>query len=382
MIESGYLPDTFLQSSRLFIMRVSTSLLIGVTVSLMGAGPLAVAREVDENGHLIATPREAAMMERGFLFYPIRVLRKPGAPKDDAEKTGTDKPTASENLIKPVTTPVPAPTSLATQSPAPAAVTPSKNPDPPAEPVAKAPEPGIAEEMVKVEPPLTETAPVAPATPAVDKIMITQPNKRLSGPAMFEQITAYVGAGTGVVVGMTVPQPSGHSVRVEYSDNFKTLDMSAHDGGGRFKSSNVQQRVGLFVDWSPNHDNWFLTGGVTLNEHRFKLQSRSADTLTINGKSVVFTGETLNIDYALPTFTPYIGVRYVHRPYNNKGWEGFAELGLIASKMNTVVNVSQTLLDSGQVSDSDLQAEARNIRKSIYRWDVVPNAVVGLSYRY
>jgi hypothetical protein len=136
------------------------------------------------------------------------------------------------------------------------------------------------------------------------------------------------------------------------------------------------------LDWSPNQDNWFVTGGLTLNNHSFKLKSKAADALTINGQTVVFTNETFNVDFSLPKITPYIGVRYVLKPFNNKGWEGYAELGMILSKMDSDVSVSQTLIDSAQVSDSDIQAEVRALRKSIYKWDVVPNALVGLSYRY
>ena len=337
-------------------LRSCLSVLVAVHLACMGQ--LAWANEVDEDGKLIATPREAAMMERGFLFYPPRVVRKPGDSKP----------------IKAVVTPVAAPTPLNAPSSEPVPVV--------AEPVTKIAEPTLAEEMVKVQAPVAEPEKAMPPTPAIDKIMITKPNKRLSGPALFEQLTAYAGAGTSAVVGLNLPQPNGQHVRVEYSDNFKSIDMRANDGGGRFNSSNVQQRLGLFVDWSPNQDNWFVTGGLTLNNHHFKLQSKAADVMTINGKSVVFTGETFNIDYSLPKITPYLGVRYVHKPFNNKGWEGYAELGLIVSKMDTVASVSQTLIDAGLVSDSDVQAEARAIRKSIYRWDVVPNALVGLSYRY
>jgi hypothetical protein len=337
-----------------------------VAVHLACNGQIAWANEVDEEGNLIATPREAAMMERGFLFYPPRVVRKPGESKP----------------LKAVATPVAAPTSLAAPTPT---TPPASEPVPdhvPPEPVSKIAEPTIEQAMVKVEPPAA--TPALPATPiaARDKILITKTNNRLSAPAVFEQLTAYAGAGTGVVVGLNLPQANGQHLRVEYSDSFKTLDMRANDGGGRFTSSTVQQRLGLFLDWSPNQDNWFVTGGLTLNNHSFKLKSKAADAMTINGQTVVFTNETFNVDFSLPKVTPYIGVRYVLKPFNNKGWEGYAELGMILSKMDSDVSVSQTLIDSAQVADSDIQSEVRALRKSIYKWDVVPNALVGLSYRY
>ena len=104
--------------------------------------------------------------------------------------------------------------------------------------------------------------------------------------------------------------------------------------------------------------------------------------MVINGKSVVFTDETFKIDYSLPKLAPYVGVRYVQRAFNSKGWEGFAELGMLIAEMKYTTSVSANLIDSGLISDSDVQAEAKSMRKSIYRWGVVPNALVGLSYRY
>ena len=68
-------------------------------------------------------------------------------------------------------------------------------------------------------------------------------------------------------------------------------------------------------------------------------------------------------------------MRYVHKAYNDKGWEGFAEIGMWLGKLNA--NYTTTSADAAGV-----QAEVDRIRQSIYRWSVVPKAIVGLSYKY
>ena len=300
------------------------------TLLVLLVGTLATARaDVDANGHLIAKPRVAGM------------------------------------LIQTVVTPVHQPML------APKPATP--------EPVAAAPVPSIAEEMVKVKPP--SEAATAPAPPANDKILQADSQNRMSAPERASKISAYAGAGTSVVVGLNFPSDGGLNYRVEYSDGFKSVGASKTHGGGKYFETNTQQRLGLFVDWSPNQNNWALTGGVTLNNHHFRMQAKTSDSLLINGTASSFTGQVFNIDYSLPKVTPYVGVRYAYKANNDKGWEGFAEMGAVVSKLDADVDISKNLYTTDQ-QKNDVQAEVNTIRQSIYKWGVVPNALVGLSYRY
>ncbi len=361
--DCGFLRQCF--NSWAFIMRLR-SCFPALLVLLVGTWASARA-EVDDNGNLIATPREAAMMERGFLFYPPRVVRKTGNdnPSSNLVTPGKDKSVSNTGLIQAVVTPVPQPTLV----PKPASP----------EPVAAAPVPSIADEMVKVDPPSDK--PDAPAPPANDKILQADSQNRMSAPERASKITAYAGAGTSVVVGFNMPSEGGLNYRVEYSDGFKAVGGQKTYGSGKYIESNTQQRLGLFVDWSPYQNNWALTGGVTINNHQFKLKAIPNSTMMVNNTSVAIGAGTFDIDYSLPKVTPYMGVRYAYKASNDKGWEGFAEVGAVLSKMNAEITVS-TDLYPGTISKSELQAEADSIRKSIYKWGVVPNALVGLSYRY
>ena len=48
---------------------------------LLSASALAWANEADQAAPLVATPREAEMMDKGYLYYPPRAVRKPGVAK-------------------------------------------------------------------------------------------------------------------------------------------------------------------------------------------------------------------------------------------------------------------------------------------------------------
>ena len=180
-------------------------------------------------------------------------------------------------------------------------------------------------------------------------------------PAQFAKSHAYVGAGTGITIGLSTPLAEGGSYRVEFSDSFKSPQANKSYGGSAYKTTHDEQHWGVYMDWSPYNDNWFVTGGVTLNNHRITVQT-VADA-------------SLSIDYKLPTITPYVGVRYVHKAFSDKGWEGFGEVGMFLGKLNaTAVTTSS--------DTASVQTEVDRIRKSIYQWSVVPKAVIGMSYKY
>lgn len=344
--------------------RLSPLALVCMTL-LLSVSALAWANEVDEAGNLIATPREAEMMEKGFLYFPPRVVRKPGAlnatPAPKAETKAETKPLPPVPLADVQHTEV-AP--VQAQETVPASPAPMVVSDPQAVPVV------VAEAS-----PAPTPAPAPAPEVAGQKILQTNPKNRLSVPAQFAKSSTYAGAGTVATVGLSTPLPEGGAYRVEFSDGFKSPQANKGYGDGAYRTSWDEQHLGLFMDWSPRNDNWFVTGGLTLNNHHIKVQSIAGSTLVISGSAVTAAANTLNIDYKLPTITPYVGVRYVHKAYHDKGWEGFGEFGLLLGKLNatTVTTLSDT---------AGVDAEVDRIRKSMYRWSVVPKAVVGLSYKY
>ncbi len=308
---------------------------------LWHAAAAAWAQATDEQGYPIATQREIEMMERGYLFYPPRAIRKP--PQAQAAPTPTPTP--------PVTAEV-----------------------------HTAPELKPPEQAIPVVPTPAPASELASLSMAGEKILQTHGHNRLASLPRFEKSAMYVGGGSSVVVGKTTPLPDGRKYRIEFSDGFMSVGGEKTLGGGQYNSSVTRQRLGLFLDWSPNQDHWYVTGGLTLNQHTLKLRAKPNSTVVIHGKSIEVGNGVLDIDYSLPKLTPYVGVRYVRKPYHDKGWEGFAEVGVVLAKLNA--DVTTSLIGQNGLTESDVLAETDALRKSMYRWSVVPHAVVGMSYKY
>lgn len=299
----------------------------------------------------------------GVLFTCTLALA--GAEADEHGNL-TTQPRVAGMLIQTVVTPVPQPT----LAPKPAS----------SDLAVAAPVPSIPDEMVKLNPP-SET-PLASAPPAIDKILQADSQNRMSAPVRDSEISVYAGAGTSMVLGLIIPSDGGLNYRLEYSEGYKPVGASTTYGGGKYIETNTQQRLGFFVDWSPADNNFLLTGGLTLNKQQFQFLAKPGSTMTINGKSVPnFTGQSFSIDYSLPKLTPYVGVRYAHQTTQNTGWEGFAEVGAVLAKLDGEARISDGI-SPHPIADSDVRAEINTIRQSIYKWGVVPNALVGLRYRY
>ena len=70
---------------------------------LLSASALAWANELDQAAPLVATPREAEMMDKGYLYYPPRAVRKPGVaktPEPQALETVPAAPTPTVVLLR------------------------------------------------------------------------------------------------------------------------------------------------------------------------------------------------------------------------------------------------------------------------------------------
>lgn len=83
------------------------------------ASNITLANDVDDQGRLIAGPLETDLVERGYLFYPLRVLPLQTAPlSPNASLPAVPLPQA----VAPA--PVPVPVAMSTTTPAPAIMAP------------------------------------------------------------------------------------------------------------------------------------------------------------------------------------------------------------------------------------------------------------------
>jgi len=328
------------------------------TVLLLSTSMLAWANDMDEAGNLIATPREAEMMEKGYLYFPPRVIRKTGAVKTIEAKAAETKPQEAKapalQPLSPVSPAVLIHQDVAKVQPlktAPASL--SQN-------VATEPEaaPGLVAEPA---PATISSVNTTASEKAGDKNLQNSPQNSLFLPEQLAKSSAYVGGGTGLTIGLSTPLPGGGSYRLEFSNGFNSPQIHRSYGGSAYRTTREEQQLGLFVDWSPYDDNWYVSGGLTLNNHHIRV------------KTVV--DSSLSIDYKLPVTMTYVGVRYAYKSSNDKGWEGFGEVGVLLGKLNATAETTSS-------DKATVQAEVDRIRNSIYQWSVVPKAIVGVSYKY
>jgi hypothetical protein len=103
-------------------------------------------------------------------------------------------------------------------------------------------------------------------------------------------------------------------------------------------------------------------------------------TVNINGSEVSLGNRRFDVEFKFPTFTPYIGLGFGDRNDAGEGLHFYGDLGLMLGKYDAIASTS--LIGSQGVKASDVDAEMNNLRKSLYKWNFVPTATVGLTYRY
>jgi hypothetical protein len=86
---------------------------------------ITLANDMDDQGRLIAGPLETDLVERGYLFYPLRVLPLQTAPvSPNVSLPAVPLPQDVSPAPVPVPVPVPAPVAMSTTTPAPAIMAP------------------------------------------------------------------------------------------------------------------------------------------------------------------------------------------------------------------------------------------------------------------
>lgn len=144
------------------------------------APPIVQANEVDDQGRLIAAPMETDLVERGYLFYPLRVLPKPQptaanlvlSADDSTDSAGVQSAPVSQNAPMPAA-PLPQ-TAVPVTPPAPVAAAPLPKPTAASvliqrmEPIKAAPLP-VAKNMVDDSHSDAGRDAAEPAKPAMSK---------------------------------------------------------------------------------------------------------------------------------------------------------------------------------------------------------------------
>jgi hypothetical protein len=161
-----------------------------------------------------------------------------------------------------------------------------------------------------------------------------------------------------------------------------SMKKNSTESGIPFAARLKYDRVGLFADFYPFSGRFRLTGGLTLNKASLDLKSQfdGANTVTVNGKTVTpAAGDYLNGQLKFPTVMPYIGIGWGHQ--SREAGLGFvADVGVSigTAKLTTTTN----LVGQYGITQADVDAKTAELDDAVGKVHFLPQASVGLNYRF
>jgi len=188
----------------------------------------------------------------------------------------------------------------------------------------------------------------------------------------------YISVGSRIAVGYAQKIGTNLALRAEVSgldsaEQSKRVDYTNY----RFTEKNLS--LGAYLDWFPTESSFRLTGGVNVNRMRTNLTGIGS-TVNINGSEVSLGNRRFDVEFKFPTFTPYIGLGFGDKNDAGEGLYFYGDLGLMLGKYDAIASTS--LIGSQDIKVSDVDAEINNLRKNLYKWNFIPTATIGLTYRF
>lgn len=197
--------------------------------------------------------------------------------------------------------------------------------------------------------------------------------------AQAQYVYLGVGAPGLVTVGYSSPISSSLSWRVQASGGLNVSLDGVRDGvksTGSLKASNF----GAYGDWFPFESSGFrLVGGLSVNNIQADLTAAGSGTATINNTRVNMDKQYYNVNVKFAGTTPYLGIGYGHQSAV-KGLGFYADIGVMAGDFT--VSSSTSLVKTGLVTQSDVDAQDKKMRDGIGSIGYLPTASIGIFYRY
>jgi hypothetical protein len=202
----------------------------------------------------------------------------------------------------------------------------------------------------------------------------------LGGAAQAGEVYGQAGI-PGLAVGYahTVNEQLGLRADAATSGNYKK---DSTESGIAFTAKAKYNRVGLFADFFPFGGRFRFTGGLTLNKASLDLSSKfdGATPVTVNGKTVTpAAGDYLNGQLKFPNVMPYIGIGWGHQA-REAGLGFVADVGVSigTAKLTTSTN----LVGRYGITQADVDAKTAEIEDAVGKIHFLPQASVGLNYRF
>ena len=98
-------------------------------------------------------------------------------------------------------------------------------------------------------------------------------------------------------------------------------------------------------------------------------------TVTANGT------EYFNADIKFPKVTPYIGIGWGHMD-KEPGWGFVGDVGVSFGRAKVTIDTNVIERSGGLIKRSDVDKETQQIKDGVGKIRVLPQATLGVSYRY
>jgi hypothetical protein len=169
--------------------------------------------------------------------------------------------------------------------------------------------------------------------------------------------------------------------------DFSTLGSHTKNGtqeGVNYEGKVKVSRWGLFADYFPLGNAFRVTGGATINDMSVKLRSNvvAGTALSIGNATVSADGtERFNVDIKFPKVTPYIGIGWGHLD-KEPGWGFVGDVGVSFGRAKVSIDTNVIERSGGQIKQADVDRETQEIKDGVGKIRVLPQATLGVSYRY
>lgn len=200
-----------------------------------------------------------------------------------------------------------------------------------------------------------------------------------AGAAQAADPYAALGA-PGLVLGLAQSVNEQVSIRADVATSGQH-GVNGDQEGIAYRGNVHFSRVGLFADWFAA-GRFRLTGGATVNDGRMRLTAFGDGTPITIGDTTYPTTSADRFDawVKFAAVTPYLGIGWGRHSETVKGLALVADLGASIGRATVTSRAQGPLL--GQVSDEDLHQETRELRDGVGRVKAIPQATLGLAYRF
>jgi hypothetical protein len=188
----------------------------------------------------------------------------------------------------------------------------------------------------------------------------------------------YISVGSHIAIGYSQKISEHLAVRTEVR-GLNTPEQTKDVGNTNYHFQEKNFSLGAYLDWFPTESSFRLTGGVNINRMRTALKN-SGSPVNINGSQVNLGSNVFDVEFKFPLITPYIGLGFGDRNAADEGMHFYGDFGLMLGKYDAVATTN--VIGTQGVKASDVDAELNNLRKNLYKWNFIPAATVGLTYRF